>query len=103
MAMEAEIDLWRAVLEQAISDSIKLLEKGERRPKLWNDYLFRMDVRHLRRWFLNSSREPGSFRFICEVLDIDHEQALAQIQEQFLQHMVLPRWKPQPKEEEKEK
>ncbi|ABK45153.1 hypothetical protein Mmc1_2657 [Magnetococcus marinus MC-1] len=101
--MEAEIDLWRAVLAQAISDTTKLLEKGKKKPKLWNDHLFRMDVRHLRRWFLSQSKEPGSFRFVCEVLDLDHARALGRIQEQFLQHMVLPRWKPEPKEEKKEK
>ncbi|ABK45413.1 hypothetical protein Mmc1_2922 [Magnetococcus marinus MC-1] len=98
-----ETDLWRAVLAMALRDAKRLLKKVEHNPKYWNEQLFRQDVIHLCRWFRSRSRHPGSFRFICEVVELDPEQALNRVEVHFLQHMVLPRWKHESKEEKKEK
>jgi hypothetical protein len=56
--------------------------------------LFRSEVIHLKRYFRSQSIEPGSFAFICDLMGMDPEQASEQINEKYLQHLMLITKKP---------
>jgi hypothetical protein len=84
---EPEMNLWIAVLNQAVKDAKALVQKVENNPYLWSNPLFRSEVIHLKRYFRSKSMEPGSFTFICDLLDMDPEQAAKQINEMYLQHL----------------
>ena len=86
-ATEPEMTLWVAVLNQAVKDAKALVQKFENDPDLWSNPLFRSEVIHLKRYFLSQSMEPGSFTFICDLLDMDPEQAAKQINEMYLQRL----------------
>jgi hypothetical protein len=88
-ATEPEMTLWVAVLNQAVKDAKALVQKFENDPDLWSNPLFRSEVIHLKRYFLSQSMEPGSFTFICDLMGIDPEQAAKQINEKYLQHLML--------------
>jgi hypothetical protein len=86
---DPEMDLWIAVLNQAVKDAKALVQKVEKDPTLWSNPLFRSEVIHLKRYFRSQSIEPGSFAFICDLMGIDPEQAAKQINEKYLQHLML--------------
>ena len=88
-ATEPEMTLWIAVLNQAVKDAKALVQKLENDPDLWSNPLFRSEVIHLKRYFRSQSIEPGSFMFICDLMGIDPEKAAKQINEQYLQHLML--------------
>ena len=86
---EPELTLWIAVLNQAVKDAKALVQKVENDPTLWSNPLFRSEVIHLKRYFRSQSMEPGSFIFICDLMGMDHGKAAKQINEQYLQHLML--------------
>ena len=86
--MEPEKALWVAVLAQAVKDTARLLKKVQRKPELWADHLFRSDVRNLKQYFRSRSMEPGSFCFICSLMEIESVHAARCIEERYLQHLV---------------
>jgi hypothetical protein len=79
--------LWIAVLNQAIRDTRTLVRKIEKNPDLWADYLFRTNARNLTRYFKEQSMDLGGFGFICELIQIDSEQAFQRIDELYLRHL----------------
>ena len=86
---EPELTLWIAVLNQAVKDAKALVQKVENDPTLWSNPLFRSEVIHLKRYFRSQSMEPGSFIFICDFMGMDPEKAAKQINEKYLQHLML--------------
>ncbi|MBF0186237.1 MAG: hypothetical protein HQM06_17855 [Magnetococcales bacterium] len=86
--MEPEKELWIAVLHQAVNDTERLLEKVRKKPALWNNHLFRSEVRHLKTYFRTQSMEPGGFGFICSLMAIDPASAFRQIEEKYLRHLM---------------
>ncbi len=87
-AMRAEMNLWVAVLNQAVKDARALVQKVEKDPGLWANPLFRSEVLHLTRYFRSRSMRPGSFIFICDLMDVNPEQAARHIDEQYLRHLT---------------
>ena len=61
--MEPEHHLWRRVLKMALQD---VTGKGPR----FRDY-GRDHRASAQRWIESSSDDPGSFNFVCKVLDLD--------------------------------
>jgi hypothetical protein len=94
--MEPEKELWIAVLHQAVNDTERLLEKVRKKPALWNNHLFRAEVRHLKTYFRTQSMEPGGFGFICSLMSVDPAMAAHQIEEKYLRHLMpveeRPEW-----------
>lgn len=87
-ASEPEMTLWIAVLNQAVKDARALVKKVEKNPDLWANPLFRSEVLHLTRYFRSRSTEPGSFSFICDLMDVNPEQAAKRINEEYLRHLT---------------
>ncbi|MBF0140567.1 MAG: hypothetical protein HQL74_09845 [Magnetococcales bacterium] len=86
--MEPEEALWISVLSQAVRDAEMLLRKVQKKPELWGNYLFRSEVRHLKKYFRSQSMEPGGFGFICDVMGVNSTQAAQSIEDQYLRHLV---------------
>ncbi|MBF0182239.1 MAG: hypothetical protein HQM03_19660 [Magnetococcales bacterium] len=82
-----EVDLWVAVLILAIKDAARLARKGSKNPQLWDDPNFRAEAIHLKKYFHNKSMRVGGFGFICELLDINPEQALRNIHARYLRFL----------------
>lgn len=72
--------LWMAVMDRAVRDLIAL-ERYRRDPAVMEDPVFRYDYRTLRKWFHSSSMEPGSFRWICSLVNIDPKWALKRLEQ----------------------
>lgn len=72
--------LWMAVMDRAVRDLVAL-ERYKQDPKVMEDPVFRYDYRTLKRWFLSSSMEPGSFNWICSLVSIDPKWALRRLEE----------------------
>ena len=45
------------------------------------DPVFRYDYRTLKKWFRSASLEPGSFGWICSLVDVDPQWALNRLRE----------------------
>lgn len=72
--------LWMAVMDRAVRDLVAL-ERYKQDPKVMEDPVFRYDYRTLKRWFLSSSMEPGSFNWICSLVSIDPKWALRRLED----------------------
>ena len=86
--MEPETNLWIAVLAQAVRDAKTLVKRVQEKPELWGNPLFRYEVRHLKQFFRSQSLAVGSFRFICDLMSVDPDQAAQCIEEKYLRHLV---------------
>ncbi|MBF0141345.1 MAG: hypothetical protein HQL74_13835 [Magnetococcales bacterium] len=75
-----DVLLWMAVMDRAVRD-LFALERHLQNPDIMNDPVFRYDYRTLRKWFRSASVEPGSFRWICSLVDIDPGWALDRLRE----------------------
>ncbi len=84
----AEKTLWVAVLEQAINDAEALARRVQMDSSLWNDPLFRADVRSLTGYFQEQSMEPGGFGFICSLMDVDPDRFAKRINEKYLRTLT---------------
>ena len=71
--------LWMAVMDRAVRDLVAL-EKYRQDPAVMEDPVFRYDYRTLKKWFHSSSMEPGSFNWICSLVNIDPKWALNQLE-----------------------
>ncbi|MBF0627701.1 MAG: hypothetical protein HQL91_05710 [Magnetococcales bacterium] len=72
--------LWMAVMDRAVRDLVAL-ERYRQDPAVMEDPVFRYDYRTLRKWFHSSSMEPGSFNWICSLVNIDPKWALNRLEE----------------------
>ena len=72
--------LWMAVMDRAVRDLVAL-EKYRQDPAVMEDPGFRYDYRTLKKWFHSSSMEPGSFNWICSLVNIDPKWALNRLEE----------------------
>ena len=72
--------LWMAVMDRAVRDLVAL-EKYRQDPAVMEDPVFRYDYRTLKKWFHSSSMEPGSFNWICSLVNIDPKWALNRLEE----------------------
>ncbi len=72
--------LWMAVMDRAVRDLVAL-ERYRQDPSVMEDPVFRYDYRTLRKWFHSSSMEPGSFNWICSLVNIDPKWALNRLEE----------------------
>ena len=84
----AEKNLWVAVLKLAIDDAEALAIKVQANPELWNNPLFRTDARSLTGYFLEQSMEPGSFGFICSLMDVDPDRFAKRLHDKYLRHLT---------------
>ncbi|MBF0158394.1 MAG: hypothetical protein HQL58_02615 [Magnetococcales bacterium] len=80
--------LWMAVMDRAVRDLVAL-ERYRQDPAVLDDPVFRYDYRTLRKWFHASSMEPGSFNWICSLVNIDPKWALRRLEER-LKICLLP-------------
>ncbi|MEO5334307.1 MAG: hypothetical protein H7839_20015 [Magnetococcus sp. YQC-5] len=85
---EPELALWIAVMHQAVRDAKSLLRMVGRDPLLWSNSKFRSEVRHLTEYFRTQSMEVGGFGFICDLVGLDPKQAVQQIEDKYLRHLV---------------
>jgi hypothetical protein len=85
-AQDPEMDLWIAVLNQAVKDTRILAEKVRQSPSVWASPLFRTDVHNLTQYFNRQSMELGGFGFICDLINVDSKRALQRIDELYLRH-----------------
>ncbi|MBF0294051.1 MAG: hypothetical protein HQL96_02590 [Magnetococcales bacterium] len=72
--------LWMAVMDRAVRDLVAL-ERYRQDPAVMEDPVFRYDYRTLRKWFHSSSMEPGSFNWICSLVNIDPKWALNRLED----------------------
>lgn len=72
--------LWMAVMDRAVRDLVAL-EKYRQDPAVMEDPVFRYDYRTLKKWFHSSSMEPGSFNWICSLVNIDPKWALNRLED----------------------
>ena len=86
--IRAERDLWIAVLKQATDDAEAMAIQVQDNPNLWSEPSFREEALDLRQYFQSQSMDPGSFGFICDLMDLDTEKAAKRIHEKYLQHLV---------------
>ncbi len=75
-----DVHLWMAVMDRAVRDLLAL-ERHLQNPEIMNDPVFRYDYRTLRKWFRSTSMEPGSFSWICSLVDVDPAWALDRLKE----------------------
>ncbi len=80
--------LWMAVMDRAVRDLVAL-ERYLQDPTVMEDPVFRYDYRSLKRWFHCSAMEPGSFQWICSLVNIDPLWALNRL-EQRLKICLVP-------------
>ncbi|MBF0214532.1 MAG: hypothetical protein HQM00_13390, partial [Magnetococcales bacterium] len=66
--------------DRAVRDLVAL-ERYRQDPAVMEDPVFRYDYRTLRKWFHSSSMEPGSFNWICSLVNIDPKWALNRLEE----------------------
>ncbi|MGN7611442.1 hypothetical protein ACQZV8_05075 [Magnetococcales bacterium HHB-1] len=71
--------LWMAVMDRAVRDLVAL-ERYKKDPAIMDDPVFRYDYRTLKKWFHSLSMEPGSFRWICSLVNIDPNWALKRLE-----------------------
>lgn len=83
-----ERSLWAAVLKQAIDDAETLTQQVQNDPSLWADPEFRMEVALLQQYFQNQSMEHGGFGFICDLLELNPNQAAQRINEKYLRYLI---------------
>lgn len=62
--MSREINMWAAVLHQAIDDL-------NMRPRKQAEVLWKADAK---RWLKSDSEEALSFRWVCMILDLDYQK-----------------------------
>lgn len=86
--------LWMAVMDRAVRDLVAL-ERYRQDPAVMEDPVFRYDYRTLRKWFHSPSMEPGSFNWICSLVNIDPKWALNRLEERLKVSLVSPIKKPQ--------
>ncbi|OSM07378.1 hypothetical protein [Magnetofaba australis] len=98
--MDGALNLWAAVLGQAMKDARLLLKQAQRKPALWQEMPFRQEVNRLQRFFRERSMEVGGFGFLCDLLQIDIDKAAQRIEDEFLTHLKLPPLERQPKTED---
>ena len=72
--------LWMAVMDRAVRDLVAL-ERYRQDPSVMEDPVFRYDYRTLKKWFHSTSMEPGSFNWICSLVNIDPKWALHRLEE----------------------
>ncbi|MEO5338977.1 MAG: hypothetical protein H7837_00460 [Magnetococcus sp. MYC-9] len=72
--------LWMAVMDRAVRDLVAL-ERYRQDPAIMEDPVFRYDYRTLKKWFHSVSMEPGSFNWICSLVNIDPKWALNRLEE----------------------
>ena len=75
-----DTQLWVAVLDRAVRDLVAL-EHHRQDPETMKDHVFRYEYRTLIKWFHSTSMEPGSFKWICSLVNIDQEWALKRLKE----------------------
>lgn len=75
--------LWIAVLERAVLDMHSLLNMKRTKPHISDDYIFKTDIRILETWFSSKSEVPGSYRWICSLVDIDPDGAIRILHERW--------------------
>ncbi|ABK46060.1 hypothetical protein Mmc1_3575 [Magnetococcus marinus MC-1] len=80
--------LWMAVMDRAVRDLVAL-ERYRKDPAVVDDPVFRYDYRTLKKWFHSTSMEPGSFNWICSLVNIDPKWALRRLEER-LEVCLLP-------------
>ncbi|MBF0310232.1 MAG: hypothetical protein HQL56_11965 [Magnetococcales bacterium] len=80
--------LWMAVMDRAVRDLVAL-ERYRQDPSVMDDPVFRYDYRTLKKWFHSVSMEPGSFNWICSLVNIDPKWALRRLEER-LQVCLMP-------------
>ncbi|MBF0401006.1 MAG: hypothetical protein HQL90_09590 [Magnetococcales bacterium] len=72
--------LWMAVMDRAVRDLVAL-ERYRQDPAIMEDPVFRYDYRTLKKWFHSTSMEPGSFNWICSLVNIDPKWALNRLED----------------------
>ncbi|MEO5367222.1 MAG: hypothetical protein H7831_12915 [Magnetococcus sp. WYHC-3] len=72
--------LWMAVLDRAVRDLVAL-ERYRQDPGVMDDPVFRYDYRTLRKWFISPAMEPGSFSWICSLVNIDPKWAIRRLED----------------------
>ena len=87
-SINPERELWIAVLKQATDDAEGMAIQVQDNPNLWSDPLFREEAMDLRQYFQDQSMAPGGFAFICDLMDLDPEQAAKCIHERYLRYLV---------------
>lgn len=73
--------LWTAVMDRAVRDLIALERYLLQDPQVIEDPIFRSDYRALNKWFHSSSMEPGTFYWICALVNIDPGWARNKLEE----------------------
>ncbi|MBF0444051.1 MAG: hypothetical protein HQL68_00560 [Magnetococcales bacterium] len=73
--------LWMAVMDRAVRDLVALEKFRREDSQVLEDPVFRYDYRTLKKWFYSHSMEPGSFNWICSLVNIDSSWALARLEE----------------------
>ena len=67
-------------MDRAVRDLVAL-ERHLKDPKIMEDPVFRYDYRTLKKWFRSTSMEPGSFSWICSLVDVDPQWALNRLRD----------------------
>ncbi len=82
-----ELELWGAVLLQAIEDyhrkgaGYELAVNGIKLRGWYYDKEIRRDKRRAETWFKSKTREVGGFLWICDILELDPDRLWARIRE----------------------
>ena len=77
-AFTNDINLWMAVLDQAVRDYVAL-EQCKTHPDMCDDPDFQYEYESLQEWFDSSAIEPGSFQWICQVARLDPNKTLKRL------------------------
>ena len=67
-------------MDRAVRDLVAL-ERYRQDPAIMEDPVFRYDYRTLKKWFHSTSMEPGSFNWICSLVNIDPKWALNRLED----------------------
>lgn len=86
-AVRGELELWGAVLLQAIEDfhrkgsGYEIAVNGIRLRGWYYDREIRRDKRMAEAWFKSKSVDPGSYLWICDLLGLEPERVWARIRQ----------------------
>ena len=73
------VRLWESVLERSLEDMELLIKQRHSPVRKRHEWIYRQDLRSLRRWFLSQSEEVGAFLWICDTADLNHRFILSKI------------------------
>ncbi|MBF0358106.1 MAG: hypothetical protein HQL70_05815 [Magnetococcales bacterium] len=77
----SDVHLWLSVLDRAVRD-LNSLKRFENDPVISEDPVYIYDFRSLKRWFRSTEMEIGSFRWICNLVEVDPVWALKKLEKQ---------------------